>query len=229
MSTEGLGRDRSPATHQTNAFAMLKKTAQDEQPAPAAAPAPKPESAGEETTHENKPKTPTKARTKRATESRPRKAKNTGGVEPPEPTPTHDETEVPQSDSKERVTELVTLYMPLDLRAEFKRRAKAEGATHPGLAFTAVEVAYPVLDEILGQIVSRPVETPTVSLFQRAGTQARARTTHKKDYGDLQFRITKTNAAILDGLVEEFNAPSRNVLITTAIRHYLNYPITDEE
>lgn len=229
MSTEGLGRDRSPATHQSNAFAMLKKTAQEEQPVPDTVPTPKPEPSGEETTFEKKPKTPTKPKAKRATKDRPRKAEKAGGVEPPEPTNIHDETEVPQPDSKERVTELVTLYMPLDLRAEFKRRAKAEGVTHPGLAFTAVEVAYPVLDELLGQIVSRPAETPTVSLFKRAGTKARARTNHKKDYGDLQFRITKTNAAILDGLVEEFSAPSRNVLITTAIRHYLNYPIIDEE
>lgn len=233
MSAEDLGRKKTPAKHNNNAFAVLKKTAVDEAP-------PSPESGDEAppaeknesppaTTSKPKPKsTPNKQPKTRPvrTDTPPKDEKSTGEIEPPIDQPSAQEN---VDEAKERPTELITLYLPLDLREAFKRQAKAEKATHPMLAFTAVEAAYPLLEDLLSQHVSGPSKTPQVSLFQRSGRQSRGRTTHTKDYGDLQFRITKTNAAILDGLVDQFNAPSRNILLTTSIRHYLDYPITDDE
>ncbi|MGO1262245.1 MAG: hypothetical protein ACTMIV_03755 [Brevibacterium aurantiacum] len=229
MSTDDLGRKQTPAKHNTNAFAMLKKTAVEEAP-----PTPKPEEdappakkneSSRATTPKTAPKTTTntqpKARQERA-KTPPRNQQPTEEIEQPR-------TQENPDEAKERPTELVTLYLPLDLREAFKRQAKAEKATHPMLAFTAVEAAYPLLGDLLSQHVSGPSKEPQVSLFQRSGRQSRGRTTHTKDYGDLQFRITRTNAEILDGLVEQFNAPSRNILLTTSIRHYLDYPIADDE
>ena len=229
MSTDDLGRKQTPAKHNTNAFAMLKKTAVEDAP-----PTPKPEEdappakkneSSRATTPKTAPKTTTntqpKARQERA-KTPPRNQQPTEEIEQPR-------TQENPDEAKERPTELVTLYLPLDLREAFKRQAKAEKATHPMLAFTAVEAAYPLLGDLLSQHVSGPSKEPQVSLFQRSGRQSRGRTTHTKDYGDLQFRITRTNAEILDGLVEQFNAPSRNILLTTSIRHYLDYPIADDE
>lgn len=220
MSTNDLGRNQSPAKHSTNAFAMLKKTAVDDEP-----PSPKPDEKAAPAKKANAaPKTAPKARPERAETSHKDKQSNGGVKRPIEPSSPENVGE-----AKERPTELVTLYLPLDLRESFKNQAKAEKATHPMLAFTAIEASYPYLEELLSQYVSGPSKTPQVSLFQRSGSQSRGRTTHTKDYGDLQFRITKTNASILDGLVDQFGAPSRSILITTAIRHYLDYPITDDE
>lgn len=221
MSTEDLGRNQTRAKHNKNAFSMLKKTAsEDEQPEPKSTENKAPAKTTEPKTE---PKTVPKAPP--AAAGAPRKDVQRGGIVP---SPNTDAQE--QSDAvKERPTELVTLYLPLDLKEAFKRQAKAEKATHPILAFTAVEAAFPQLEDLLSQHVSGPSKTPQVSLFQRSGNQARGRTTHTKDYGDLQFRITKTNAAILDGLVDQFDAPSRNILLTTSIRYYLDYPITDDE
>lgn len=233
MSNKDLGRRQTPAKHNNNAFAMLQKTAVDEAPpspkteeetppAKKSDPTPAPTS---KSTPKSTPKTPPKARPEK-TNTAPKDEHSTGGIEQPiEQPPTRGNV----SEAKERPTELVTLYLPLDLREAFKRQAKAEKATHPMLAFTAVEAAYPLLENLLSQHVSGPSKAPQVSLFQRSGRQSRGRTTHTKDYGDLQFRITRTNAEILDGLVDQFNAPSRNILLTTSIRHYLDYPIADDE
>lgn len=229
MSTDDLGRKQTPAKHNTNAFAMLKKTAVEEAP-----PTPKPEEDAppakkNESSRATTPKTVPKTTTNTQPKARQERAKT-----PPQDQQPTEEIEQPRTqenpdEAKERPTELVTLYLPLDLREAFKRQAKAEKATHPMLAFTAVEAAYPLLEDLLSQHVSGPSKAPQVSLFQRSGRQSRGRTTHTKDYGDLQFRITRTNAEILDGLVEQFNAPTRNILLTTSIRHYLDYPIADDE
>ncbi|SMX97053.1 hypothetical protein [Brevibacterium aurantiacum] len=229
MSTDDLGRKQTPAKHNTNAFAMLKKTAVEEAP-----PTPKPEKDAppakkNESSRATTPKTVPKTTTNTQPKARQERAKT-----PPQDQQPTEEIEQPRTqenpdEAKERPTELVTLYLPLDLREAFKRQAKAEKATHPMLAFTAVEAAYPLLEDLLSQHVSGPSKAPQVSLFQRSGRQSRGRTTHTKDYGDLQFRITRTNAEILDGLVEQFNAPTRNILLTTSIRHYLDYPIADDE
>ena len=192
MSTDDLGRKQTPAKHNTNAFAMLKKTAVEEAP-----PTPKPEEdappakkneSSRATTPKTAPKTTTntqpKARQERA-KTPPRNQQPTEEIEQPR-------TQENPDEAKERPTELVTLYLPLDLREAFKRQAKAEKATHPMLAFTAVEAAYPLLGDLLSQHVSGPSKEPQVSLFQRSGRQSRGRTTHTKDYGDLQFRITRS-------------------------------------
>lgn len=226
MSTDNLGRNQSPATHTPNAFSMLKKTAKgDEQKSTTTAPESEPKA---------KPAKRSKAAARKTPPPQPKtaaadKETSNGGVETVA-TPREETTQpTTKPGMKERPTELITLYLPLDLRDSFKHQAKTEKTSHPSLAFTAIEVAYPHLADLLNQYASGPTKTPTVSLFQRSGGQTRGRTSHTKDHGDLQFRITRTNAAILDNLVEEFEAPSRSVLITLAIRYYLDYPITDDE
>lgn len=235
MSTDDLGRTPRPVQHQSNAFSMLRKTAQPEAPK-------EPEKTEQ---HSEKPAKPPrkKTRPKNTSSERPATTSTAGGVAPESPSPDAptpvEPSTVPapaspastaaKSEPKERATELITLYLPLDLREMFRNQAKAEKLSHPLLAFTAIEVAYPHLSDLLSQQVSGSTKTPQVSLFQRSSNNSRGRTNHTKAHGDLQFRITKTNAEILDRLVDEFDAPSRSVLITTAIRHYLDYPITDDE
>lgn len=224
MSTNDLGRSQSPAKHTPNAFSMLKKTAQDESTKQTPAEEPKPSSSRK---HQRKASSRTPSKPP-ATASEPSAAGGVG-AQTPEPAPAPTPSAPKQPAGKERATVLITLYLPLDLREMFRNQAKAEKLSHPMLAFTAIEVAYPHLAELLSHQVSGPAKTPQVSLFQRSSNQSRGRTTHTKAYGDLQFRITETNAGILDTLVDEFNAPSRSALITTAIRHYLDYPNTDDE
>ena len=125
MSTDDLGRKQTPAKHNTNAFAMLKKTAVEEAP-----PTPKPEEdappakkneSSRATTPKTAPKTTTntqpKARQERA-KTPPRNQQPTEEIEQPR-------TQENPDEAKERPTELVTLYLPLDLREAFKRQAKA--------------------------------------------------------------------------------------------------------
>ncbi len=83
---------------------------------------------------------------------------------------------------------------------------------------TAVEVAYPRLQELIDNKLGRHDEPARVSLFAKP---TRQRISRDEETERRTIRMSAGGLQVLDGLVEEFAAPSRTFLVIIALDNYL--------
>lgn len=116
---------------------------------------------------------------------------------------------------------VIFLPEPLDRRLSAYRASTKKG--YHTLLFDAIESTYSRLPELIREATGRSAETPEVVLFNRS------RHTDKRIVDPSEnpqskrhtIRMTESNRQILSDLTEQFEAPSRNFLIVTALDAFL--------
>jgi hypothetical protein len=117
----------------------------------------------------------------------------------------------------------VQISLPESVMSRLTAFKKTSGLSHPNILFDAIEATADQLAELIKESTVTVGSTGR-SLFNRPQTVAK-RSTDGEPKKTFIVRISEENKAIVDDLVEQTGAPSRNALITAAYEAYL--PSTD--
>lgn len=112
----------------------------------------------------------------------------------------------------------LALELPRSLNARLNAHHAQTKMSFVLTVMTAVEVAYPRLQELIDKKLGRHDEPARVSLFTKPTRQRIAR---DEETDRRTIRMSADGLAVLDGLVEEFAAPSRTFLVIVALDTYL--------
>lgn len=117
----------------------------------------------------------------------------------------------------------VQVSLPESVMARLIAYKKSSGLSHPNILFDAIEATADRLPELIKENTVTVGSTGR-SLFNRPQTVAK-RSTDGEPKKTFIVRISEENKAVVDGLVEQTGAPSRNALFTAAYEAFL--PSTD--
>ncbi|MBB3159499.1 hypothetical protein FHS07_003234 [Microbacterium proteolyticum] len=112
----------------------------------------------------------------------------------------------------------LALELPKSLNARLNAHHTQTKMSFVLTVMTAVEVAYPRLQELIDKKLGRHDEPARVSLFAKP---TRQRISRDEETERRTIRMSAGGLEVLDGLVEEFAAPSRTFLVIVALDTYL--------
>lgn len=125
------------------------------------------------------------------------------------------------SDSTEAVTTGMAIELPVDIDQRLAAYIEATRKTHPTVLLDAVESTYEQLPDLIREALGDE-PAPKVSLFNRTPMQV---STRRLPRGEEKVRrtvkLTASNRALLDELAVKLGAPSRTFLVVTAYDAYL--------
>lgn len=114
----------------------------------------------------------------------------------------------------------VQISLPSSIEARLAKFKAESGLSHPNILFDAIEATAERLPELVKAKTIQLGSAASVSLFNRPQTAVK-RDIANEPKKTFIIRITKQNKAVLDDLVNQVEAPNRNVLIVTAYDTYL--------
>lgn len=157
---------------------------------------------------------------------RPQNTEDTPKEETPKPaapakTPTPPQEPAPKPDTEPATLadRAVQLSMPLSLANRFRNTCKEQHLSQPELVFSAIEATLSELPELLRNRTQSANQLTATPLFDRPITTAKTITEEPRE--TIVIRVTAHNRDILNDLVKQVGAPNRNVLLTTALDHFL--------
>lgn len=114
----------------------------------------------------------------------------------------------------------IQVSLPRSLKERLDRYKAEQGLSHPTILFDAIETNVDRLPELVKERTVNVGATGGKSLFNRPQTVVRrdAATEPKETF---IIRISQDNKDILEQLVEDSGAPSRNVLLVAAYEAFL--------
>lgn len=124
----------------------------------------------------------------------------------------------PQDNTAGESVKGLALELPKSLNARLNAHHAQTRMSFVLTVMTAVEVAYPRLQELIDKKLGRHDEPARVSLFAKP---TRQRISRDEDTERRTIRMSAGGLRVLDGLVEEFAAPSRTFLVIVALDTYL--------
>ncbi|MDN5666845.1 MAG: hypothetical protein L0G87_00440 [Renibacterium salmoninarum] len=128
-------------------------------------------------------------------------------------------TATDRPDNAQRRIAPVQFFIPSAMKRDFIAYTKAKGISQPMAILLAVQDAYPIFPQLLGTSTvgvaggKNLFDLPKSVVIKLDGGEA-------KD-ASITVKMLQSNLEILDELVKEFGAPSRNHLVYVALKHLL--------
>lgn len=128
-------------------------------------------------------------------------------------------TTAPTAVSGSKADQSIPISLPKSLHERLKAYKASTGRSHPTILFDAIEATIDQLPELLRERTVS-AEPSSRRLFNRPSTMTR-QSTGDEPKETLILRITPDNKAVIDELIHEVGAPSRNALLVAAYDGYL--------
>jgi hypothetical protein len=211
MSAADLGKARE-AKHSNLADRLAGRLqplspigpAGEEPAAPAPQPAPEPDRA-------EAPAAPAEQQA----ESKPARRRGSGASKPARTAQATD----PSEDGDKR-TASVQISLPVSLDARLRAYKERTRQSHPNILFDALETTYDRLPSLVGS-AAKPAEAPVKALFNRPRPVTVHAATDEPYAKPILIRISEENKAVIDDLVAQTGASSRNALFVAAFKEFL--------